>query len=184
MSASIEALRPTPDEYPAYFETYISKVPEDDILEVMQRQGAEVAAVFAALPPAAGHFRYAPGKWNLLELLNHVVDTERIMAYRALCFARGEKQNLPSFEENGYAATASVAHRTLEDLLEELRLVRASNLHLFRHFTAEDWRRQGTANNRTTTARALAWVMAGHLRHHLGIVAERYLPAMAGRAGQ
>lgn len=171
--------RPSPDEYPAYFETYISQVPEEDILEVLQRQGGEIAAVFAGLPPAAGHFRYAPGKWTLLELLNHVVDTERIMAYRALCFARGEQQDLPSFDENLYAATASVEHRTLEDLLEELRLVRAANLHLFRHLTAEDWQRQGSANHRATTARALAWVMAGHLRHHLGIVEQRYLTALA-----
>ncbi len=174
--------RPSPDEYPSYFETYISKVGEDDILAVLERQGGEISAVFERVPPAAGHFRYAPGKWTLLELLNHLVDTERIMAYRALCFARGEKENLPSFDENVYADTsaAGVERRTLADLLEELRLVRTSNLALFRHFTEEDWKRQGLANHRPTSARSLAFVIAGHLRHHLGIVEERYLPAMAG----
>jgi hypothetical protein len=170
--------RPLKDEYPAFFETYISQVPEEDILEVLARQGADVAAVFDRVPAGAGHYRYAEGKWSLVQLLNHIVDTERIMAYRALCFARGEQQSLPSFDENIYAAGADVSARTIADLLEELRLVRASNLHLFRHLTDADWRKQGLANNWPITVRSLAWVIAGHLRHHLKIVRERYLPGV------
>lgn len=172
--------RPPAEEYPPYFETYISKVPEDDILAVFAAQDGELDAVFAALPPAAGHFRYAPGKWSLNTLLGHLVDTERIMAYRALCFARGEEGNLPSFDENVYADGANFEERTLADLLEELHLVRASNLFLFRHLAAGDWLKIGSANQRRTSVRALAFMMAGHLRHHLGIVRERYLPALAG----
>jgi hypothetical protein len=170
--------RPLKDEYPSFFETYISQVPEEDILEVLARQGADVAAVFDQVPAGAGHYRYAEGKWSLVQLLNHIVDTERIMAYRALCFARGEQQSLPSFDENIYAAGADVSARTIADLLEELRLVRASNLHLFRHLTDADWQKQGLANNWPITVRSLAWVIAGHLRHHLKIVRERYLPGV------
>lgn len=172
--------RPPVSEYPAYFETYISKVPEDDILAVFAAQDGEVDAVFASLPPAAGQFRYAPGKWTLNTLLGHLVDTERIMAYRALCFARGEEGNLPSFDENVYADGANFAERTLADLLEEFHLVRRSNRFLFEHLAEGDWLKIGTANQRQTSVRSLAWMMAGHVRHHLGIVAERYLPALAG----
>lgn len=173
-------LRPSIAEYPSYFETYISKVPENDILEVLSRQGAEVAAVFDRVPAASGGYRYGEGKWSLLELVNHIADTERIMAYRALCFARGEQVNLPSFDENLYAANADVSARTLADLLEELRLARAANLHFFRHLPAADWLRQGIANHNPTSVRAIAFVMAGHLRHHLKIIEERYLPGLAG----
>lgn len=170
--------RPSPAEYPSYFETYISKVPEEDILEVLARQGAEVAAIFDRVPAGAGAHRYAEGKWSLLQLLCHLVDTERIMAYRALCFARGEQTNLPSFDENLYADNADVSARTIADLLEELRLARAANLYFFRHLPAADWLRQGVANHNATSVRAIAWVIAGHLRHHLKIVEERYLPGL------
>ena len=172
--------RPLAADYPAPFEVYISKVPEDDIFEVLEAQSAELRATFAALPAAAGHFRYAPGKWTLHELLGHVIDTERVMAYRALCFARGEQGGLPAFDENLYVEAANFEERTVADLLEEFDLVRQSNLALFRHLAPAAWQRKGTANNRTISVRALAYMLAGHFRHHLGVVRERYLTALAG----
>lgn len=171
--------RPSTSEYPIYFETYVSKVPEEDILPVLEAQPDELAASLAGLPEAAGGFRYAPDKWTIREVIGHLVDTERVMAYRALCFARGEQEGLPAFDENRYVENANFEERTLADLLAEFRAVRQANVLLFRHLAPGVWARKGTANNRTLTVRALAWVMAGHVRHHVGVLEERYLKALS-----
>jgi len=170
--------RPLASEYPPPFETYISKVPEDDILAVFAGQSEELDALVAKVPAGSEGFRYADGKWSIRELVGHVVDTERIMAYRALCIARGEQQDLPSFDENLYVEGANFEDRTLADLLEEFHLVRSANLHLFRHLAPESFLLQGTANHRQISVRALAFMMAGHVRHHLAILEERYLSLM------
>jgi DinB superfamily len=166
--------RPQPSEYDAYFETYVSKVPEAEVLPVLAAQGEELGRAMAAVGEEQAGFRYAIGKWSIKEVVGHLVDTERLMVYRALCFARGERQMLPGFDENAYMAGAEFDTVPLGELVEEFRLERGANLLFFRHLRPEGWRRSGTANSRALSVRALAYIMAGHVRHHLLVLRDRY----------
>ena len=133
-------------------------------------------ATLANVRGEAERFRYAEGKWSIREVVGHVVDTERIMGYRACCVARGETASLPGFDENAYVQNASFDACPLPELLDELAVVREGNLALFRHLDAGAWSRVGTANAHPISVRALAYVMLGHPRHHLAVLRERYLP--------
>ncbi len=161
-----------------YVSRYIELVGDHPVLEVLANQLAEVQKVFRELGEEKSRFRYAEGKWSLKELLGHMVDTERIMAYRVLCIARGEKQPLPGFDENTYAQAAEYGNRPLMALLEECRLVRESNLLLFGSLTEPMLTQIGNANGKEISARALIYMVAGHEKHHLGIIRERYLPGV------
>ncbi len=166
--------RPEPDEYAAPYEAYVSKVPESNVLEALESNLDELA-LLASIPESQAGHRYAPGKWSLRELMGHLVDGERIFAYRALRFSRKDTTNLPSFDEDDFVAASAFDQCRLEDLLEEFRLARQGNLRMFRNMAPEMLELRGTANHNAMSVRALACVMAGHLRHHLGVVKERYL---------
>ncbi len=169
--------KPEPGEYAQspYVSRYIEQVGEAPVLEVLARQFTEMQRIFGALDEEKSGYRYAEGKWTLKELLGHMVDTERIMAYRVLCMARGEKQPLPGFDENAYAEHAAYGSRPFADVLEEYRLVRGANLLLFRSFTEPMLGQVGNANGNNISARAMLYVLTGHEAHHLGIIRERYL---------
>jgi hypothetical protein len=167
--------RPDPSEYAPDYAGYIAGVPDGDLLSTLERQLRESRAALAGLPEVRGDFAYAPGKWTVKEVLGHVADAERVFAYRALSFARGERAALPGFDEKAWTPASGAATRTVRDLLEELGAVRASTLALLRHLPAEAPLRRGTANGREVTVRALAWIIAGHERHHLRVLRERYL---------
>ena len=138
------------------------------------RERDELAARLAAIPEERERFRYAEGKWSVRELAGHLVDTERVLGYRAVCIARGESAPLPGFDENAYAASSGHDECRLPDLAEELLSLRASHLLLLRHVPEAAWTRRGIANDNPATPRAMAYVMAGHVRHHLAVLAERY----------
>ena len=176
--AGITIGRPAPTEYVTYYATYVNLALEGDVLDRLRRQVDETAALVGGLGERGGDYRYAEGKWSIKEVIGHISDVERIFAYRALSFARGEEQALPGFDENAYARVSNAAGRTLGDLVAELRTVRAATLSLFTGFGAEDLLRRGTANQNPYTVRALAYIIAGHERHHTGIVRERYLPGL------
>lgn len=161
-------------EYAPYYERYISRV-TGDILDELKEQPAALAAFIHNIPPEKGDYAYAPGKWTLKEVLGHILDTERIMAYRALRIARNDQTPLPGFEENDYAAAARYSERDLESLLEEFELLRRSNLFLFESFSAEELKRSGTASGQTVSVRALLYIIVGHVKHHRMIIEERYL---------
>ena len=166
---------PGPDEYGAYYGRYIAQVPAGaDILDLLARQRDSTLARFAAVPEARGAYRYAPGKWTVREVLVHLSDVERIMAYRALRVARGDTTPLPGFDENAYAPLSNAEAHPVAALAEEWGDVRRATLSLFRHLAPEAWTRRGTASDVPVTARSLAWIIAGHERHHLGTLAERY----------
>ena len=167
--------RPAKTEYAPYFGTYVDKVPDGDILSLLSRQIDETVKTLGKLSDEQASFRYAPGKWSIKEIVGHISDTERIFVYRALCFARSEKQSLPGFDENDYVAAASFDARSLADHLEELRAVRAATLKFFGALNAEELLRTGTANQKPYTVRAVPYILAGHERHHLGVVREKYL---------
>jgi uncharacterized damage-inducible protein DinB len=166
---------PGPDEYGAFYAGYIGQVPAGvDILDLLARQRASTLARFTAVPEARGAHRYAPGKWSVREILVHLSDVERIMAYRALRVARGDATPLPGFDENAYAPLSNAEAHPLAALAEEWSDVRRATLSLFRHLPDEAWTRRGTASGAPVTVRALAWIIAGHERHHLAVLAERY----------
>src|SRR5204863_8887114 len=120
-------------------------------------------------------YAYAEGKWTIRQLVGHLIDGERVFGYRAFCIARGEKQNLPGFEQDDYLLTAPYNNIDLEDLLSEMRLVRLANIAMFRTLDEEAWSRVGIANNNEVTVRAIAFIMAGHVRHHMNVLRVRYL---------
>ena len=173
--------RPAPSEYAPYFGKYVEAVPDGDVLELLRRQVEETAALLGKLGDRDADYRYADGKWSVKEVVGHVADTERIMVYRALCFARGEAAPLPGFDENAYVARAKFAGRRLADLVAELRAVRAATVPLFAGLDAEELLRRGTANDRPYSVRSVAFIVAGHERHHVKILVERHLPGLAKR---
>jgi uncharacterized damage-inducible protein DinB len=158
-----------------YHSRYIDKVANDNSIEALAQQQVDTLAFFRSLTEEQLNYRYAEGKWSVKEILGHITDTERIMAYRALCIARGEQQALPGFEENDYVVTAHFDKRTITDLLREYTLVREANLALFRSFDETMLTRIGNASGRNISVRALLFIIAGHELHHLKVIRERYL---------
>ena len=170
--------RPDASEYAPHFQRYIDRaIAEDDITSAMEAQVTELRALVGGLDDAAAGHRYAEGKWSVRELVGHVIDVERVFAYRAMCIARGETQSLPGFDEKQYAASSGADARSLADILGEFSELRAANLRMLRSLSPEAWTRSGLANEKPVTARAIAYVMLGHVRHHLGVLRERYLTA-------
>jgi hypothetical protein len=167
-------LRPGGDEHSPWFANYIAGVPDGDILRFLEEQEGELTAVFVSLPLDRLDFRYAPGKWTPLEIIGHLCDTERIMAYRALRIARADPTPLAGFDETSYVEVAGFGDRGLSSLLEELRSVRAASLTLLRSLPEEAWPRRGVSNGAPVTVRALAWIIAGHAIHHASIIQQRY----------
>lgn len=173
--AAATVARPDSSEYAPFYGGYISAVPNGDLIDVLERQGEEAAALFGGVDEEKSRYRYAPGKWTIREVLGHIMDGERVFTYRALTFARGDAGPLPSFDENAWAATSTADGRDLASLISEYRAVRAATVALFRAFTAEEFARSGIASKNPITVRALAYIVAGHERHHLKILRERYL---------
>jgi hypothetical protein len=169
--------RPQESEYAQspYTSRYINLVTGNDVVGQLREGMNEVTVLFTSLTPEQLHYRYAPEKWSLLELLRHMVDTERIMSYRALCIARGEKQALPGFDENVYARHAATTIGSFADVLKEYQLIREANLLLFSSLNEEALSQTGNANGKDISARAILFVIAGHEQHHLQVIREKYL---------
>jgi uncharacterized damage-inducible protein DinB len=168
--------RPEPGEYPPYAGMYIDLLPNDGRLLQHLRANLRTALdLVSSLPEAKLLHRYAPGKWTVKEVLVHVVDDERIYAYRALCFARGETAPLPGFEQDDYAALSGANERPLQSILAEYAAVRESTIALFEGLDEAALTRSGVANGNRATVRALGWHIAGHELHHLNLIRNRYL---------
>jgi len=170
--------RPLPGEYAEGYAPYLAAAPEGDALALLQSQLGEVEALYAGLSETKGGYRYAPGKWSLKDLLQHLSDSERIFAYRCLRIGRGDATPLPGFDENAFALAASADGRPLADLLADFRAARRASLELFRSLPKEAWARQGTSNGRVLTARCIPYIDLGHVAHHLAVLRERYLPGV------
>jgi hypothetical protein len=166
--------RPQTGEYAPYYDRYISLLGPDDILAVLERQAPETVSLLKSAG-AKADFRYAPGKWSVKELLGHVNDTERIMAYRALRIARGDKTPIEGFEQDDYVRDGNFGQRTLADLIGEFMDIRKATLSLFRSLDAEAVARRGIANKNEISTRALAYIIAGHELHHRRVLQEKYL---------
>ncbi|MDH5235723.1 MAG: DinB family protein [Gemmatimonadota bacterium] len=167
--------RPAADEYAPFYAGYLQQVPDGDVVEALIG-GAEIAAALLHdVSEEVAQKAYAPGKWTLKEVVQHLADAERVFAYRALRFGRGDTTELPGWDENAYAPASGANDRSLESLLDELESVRESTVTLFEGLPEEAWTRRGKANGQAVSVRALAWIAAGHLLHHLEIIQERYL---------
>ncbi len=172
--------RPDAGEYAPYFERYVALVTGEDPLAVLEEQAMTVRRTLQDLPEARAGFRYAPEKWSVREVVGHCTDAERVFAFRALAFARGEKAALPPFDENEFARLAGHDAVPLAELLDEFAAVRTATLHLLRHLPLDAGQRRGVASGKEISVRALAFITAGHVAHHLGMLRERYgVPAGA-----
>jgi hypothetical protein len=166
--------RPAASEHAPYYAGYVSLVPEEDVLPVLTRQTTELRDLALAIGLDRETHAYASGKWSVREVFGHIVDAERVFGYRAFSISRGETQPLPGFDEKDYAAQARCRDVRLADLAREFALVREANLIALERVDAAAWANVGTASGHPVTVRALAYMMAGHVRHHLRVLAERY----------
>ena len=179
LPTSMSFTRPAEGDYLPYALSYINQIPADqDPREALRNQPREIHAVFAGLSEPQAEKPYADGKWSLKEMLLHQIDSERIFAYRALRFARGDGQDLHGFEQDNYVAQSNANGRSVASLLAEYDAVRAATVALFDTFGEAELARRGTANGGPATVRALLYIIPGHERHHLNIVRERYLPIL------
>jgi uncharacterized damage-inducible protein DinB len=166
--------RPAASEYAPFYHGYVSSVPDGDVIALLRSGGRELLEALGRIPEDRGGYRYGPEKWSIREVIGHLIDAERIFAYRALRVARGDRTPLASFEENAYVKTAASDARTIADLAREFGVVRESTVLLLESLPDEAWGRSGVASQNEVSMRALAYIIAGHSRHHLRILRERY----------
>jgi hypothetical protein len=166
--------RPLESDYAPYYRGYVAHVSEEEILPVLRSQLDALDVLLNRVTLERETYRYAEGKWSIRELVGHLIDGERVFGYRSFCIARGESRSLPGFDQNEYMLSAPYDQIDLEDLLSEFRLVRLSNIAMLRNLDEASWLRIGTANDAQVSVRALAFIMAGHVRHHMGVLRERY----------
>jgi uncharacterized damage-inducible protein DinB len=167
-------VRPRPEEYTAFYDGYIRRVPEGDVLVALEQQRDTARERFAALDDESSAHRYAPEKWSIKQVLGHLADTERVMSYRALAFAREDPGALPGMEQEPWAAAGSFDEQPWRDLVASFAAVRDSTLWLVRGLPEEAWSRRGTASGHSITVRALIWIIAGHELYHRELLRERY----------
>ncbi|HEY7789949.1 MAG TPA: DinB family protein [Vicinamibacterales bacterium] len=164
-----------PSEAAEYYFTYINQVPTGDIVDVLAQQAGETAALLGTISDEGSLHRYASDKWSIREVVSHINDAERIFASRALWFARGFPDPLPSFDQNVAIASAGADARAWRTHVEEFETIRAATLSLFRNLPADAWTRRGIASGNPVSVRALAYIVAGHVAHHVRLLRERYL---------
>jgi hypothetical protein len=174
-AAEPRVTRPAPDEFAPYYGRYIEKVLDGDIVATLRDQIEETRSVLRDIPESRAGFRYAPDKWSIREVVGHISDAERIFAYRAMRIARGDETPLPGFDENEFVRRARFDDRSYSGLIQELAAVRSATIALFDSLFPEEWTRRGIASDKGVSARALAWIVAGHEKHHVTILKERYL---------
>lgn len=162
-------------EYSLFYATYINAVSDIDLLEGLQNGLSQMVSFISSIPIEKLEFRYAEGKWTIKDLLLHLIDAERIFAYRALRIGRGDKTPLAGFEENTYVIHAMANSRSIESLLKEFQLVRNSTLELFKNFSEEQLAYFGTSSDTLISVRAIGFIISGHQNHHIKVIKERYL---------
>ena len=164
-----------PSEYAPFYETYVRRVPEGEISEILSAQIDDTLGLLNAVPVELETYRYGTGKWSVREVVGHVIDVERVFSFRALAFARGDSTPLPGMDQVQYAAVSGAGTRPLSELAAELASVRAATVALFRSFSAEAWSREGIASGCSFTVRSFPFIIAGHELHHRAGLAENYL---------
>lgn len=161
--------------YAPHFYDYIKLVENEELENVLQDQLKATEDFLKGIPPEKHLFKYAEGKWSIKEVIQHIIDTERVFAFRVLAFSRKDVNTLPSMDENRYAENSDADHRNWQDLIDELTTVRKSTIFLFDSFTPDQSQRVGKAGNYEMSVKAMGYTIAGHLQHHLNILKDRYL---------
>jgi hypothetical protein len=167
--------KPGSDEYAPYYRTYVSLVPENDIVAALEKQAQETVSLLASRKEADGDFSYGPGKWSLKEVLGHLIDSERVFSYRIMRIARNDKTPMEGFEQDDYVQYGPFRRSTLAALVEEFKSVRLATLSLLRGLDEDSWMRRGVANKNEVSVRGIAYIIAGHELHHRKILQEKYL---------
>lgn len=177
MSTAARMSKPQTSEHAEYFQRYIQLVPEGDILATLGNQMTEMTNLLGDVSETKGDHRYAVGKWSVKELVGHLIDAERVFAYRALRFARADATPIEGFEQDDYVKAASHGACKLADLVQEWLQVRRATISMFRNLDEAAWLRRGKANQNEVSVRAIAYIIAGHVNHHQQVLKEKYLPA-------
>lgn len=167
--------KPEENEYPSYYSPYVNLVPSGDIVDLLTEQINTTMTALKDITETQAQFRYGTDKWTIKEVIGHMADTERVMAYRLLCFARGDTAPLPGYDDNLYVRHGSFNQLALQTLLENLSIVRKSTISLLTSLDTTAWGRSGNANELDISVRAIACIIAGHELHHLNILRDRYL---------
>lgn len=167
--------RPENSTLSSYQQRYAALVPGEDLLSILSSNANSTVGLLRSLSAEKLNYRYAPGKWSIPEILVHIIDAERIFAYRMLCFSRGEKNVLPGFDENEYATESGAAARNINDIIEEYTSVRQATLTLLKSFSEKQFMRKGKANNNDSSVQILAYMLAGHEIHHINVIKGKYL---------
>jgi predicted CopG family antitoxin len=167
--------QPFSNEYAPYYEGYIKLVSGQNILRKLKNQLNEVDDFLAEIPAEKHDYAYADGKWTIKEVVAHLIDTERVMAYRAMRFSRNDFTPLPGFDQDFYMQNVDVSKRSFSDLVDELLLMRQANLYFFKSLSEEDYKKKGVASEREVSVGALLFIMAGHIEHHFRVLKEKYL---------
>jgi hypothetical protein len=167
--------RPSTEEYMAYYEQYVSLVGESPLIESLAKQLTSTTELLSDIPEQQSNYLYAEGKWTLKEVIGHISDTERVMSYRLLRIARGDKTPLPGYDQDEFMNGSSFQDWTLSQIIEDYISVRKSTITLLRGISDEAWQRMGTANGADISARALAYIIAGHELHHWNVIHNKYL---------
>tara|TARA_B100001245_G_C22752533_1_gene364352 strand:- start:195 stop:713 length:519 start_codon:yes stop_codon:yes gene_type:complete len=165
---------PLPSEYHPLAQGYVQSVGDSDVIDLLHTQIASYTALIGSLTTEQLEFAYAPAKWAVIEVIGHIADVERVMSYRLLRFSRGDKTVLPGFEENDYVKNAHFKPEDKDSLLREFEMLRRANLEMISRLTDDQLMLSGMSNGRDWSVRALIYVLAGHLKHHMGILVERY----------
>lgn len=169
--------KPVQGDYPAYFEKYISLVPDGvSLFDTLTQSNMDTIDLITSVDGETLSYRYAEGKWNIPEIVQHLMDAERVFAYRAMRIARGDKQDNPGFDENVFVANSYASERNIMDMAREFSLLRASTIELLKSLKEETYNEKGSSNGNPITVSALAYAIAGHELHHVKIIEERYLP--------
>jgi len=159
---------------PTWYQGYVNQIGDADFIEVLRKQYESTPTLLLSIPLEKWNYAYSPGKWTVKEVILHLTDCERIFAYRALCFARNDKTNLPGFDENDYAPNSAAAHRSEVSIIEEFKAVRKATITLFEYFNNEMMLRTGFANGHEFSVELVGTIIAGHELHHLQVLKERY----------
>ncbi len=167
--------RPDLNRVPEWYHRYINQVPENDLAKAIQLQTTNFCSFLESLPIGKRDYRYADGKWTIKEVLQHIIDAERVFAYRALCFARKDNTPLPGFDENSYADHSKASGREWNEMVEEFKVVRQSTAFLFNSFDTDQLETTGVASGKPVYVLAIGFIIVGHINHHVAVIKERYL---------
>jgi uncharacterized damage-inducible protein DinB len=167
--------RPEPNEYPSFYQSYVDNVRSSNIIKELTDQVLDIQAIISEIPEEKENYKYAEGKWTIKEIIGHIIDTERVLGYRAMRFARKDKTPLPGYDENFFVANANFQKQTLYSLGHEFAIVREANLALFKVWDEEALSQTGVANDLDVSVRAILFMIAGHATHHINVIKLKYL---------